>query len=55
MRFVSDEHAPRFDPARAPRLDSASWPAERLAKVERSYAMEYVRSLLPSMLDLFGA
>ena len=55
VRFVSDERAPRFDPARAPRLDSASWPAERLAKVERSYAMEYVRSLLPSMLDLFGA
>ena len=54
VRFVSDEHAPRFDPARAPKLDSASWPAERLAKVERSYAMEYVRSMLPSMLELFG-
>lgn len=54
VRFVTDEHAPRFDPALAPKLDSASWPAERLAKVERSYAMEYVRSMLPSMLELFG-
>ena len=55
VRFVSDERAPRFDPARAPKLDSQSWPAERLLKVERSYAMEYVRSLLPTMLELFGA
>ncbi|MEJ0027892.1 MAG: hypothetical protein WDN01_17850 [Rhizomicrobium sp.] len=55
VRFASDEQAPPFDPARAPKLDSADWPAERLAKVERSYAMEYVRSLLPTMLELFGA
>jgi hypothetical protein len=54
VRFTNDEHAPRFDPARAPKLDSAGWPAERLAKVERSYAMEYVRSMLPSMVDVFG-
>lgn len=55
VRFASDERCPRFDPARAPKLDSADWPAERLAKVERSYAMEYVRSLLPVMHALFGA
>ncbi|HEY4941024.1 MAG TPA: hypothetical protein VII56_06320 [Rhizomicrobium sp.] len=55
VRFASDERCPRFDPARAPKLDSADWPAERLAKVERSYAMEYVRSLLPVMHELFGA
>jgi hypothetical protein len=55
VRFVTDEHAPPFDPARAPRLDSADWPQERLAKVERSYAMEYVRSMLPSALDVLGA
>ena len=35
-------------------LDSASWPEERLRKVERSYAMEYVRSLIPEAIDLFG-
>ena len=55
VRFVTDEHAPAFDPAKTPKLDTADWPAERLAKVERSYAMEYVRSLLPTMLELFGA
>jgi hypothetical protein len=55
VQFRRDQHAPPFDPARAPKLDSASWPAERLAKVERSYAMEYVRSMLPSALALFGA
>ena len=55
VRFVQGERAPRFDPVGAPKLDSASWPAERLLKVERSYAMEYVRSMLPSMLELFGA
>ncbi len=53
VRFGPDEHAPRFDPARAPKLDSASWPAERLAKVERSYAMEYVRSMVPAMAEVF--
>jgi hypothetical protein len=54
VRFA-DERAPRFDPAAAPKLDSATWPEERLRKVERSYAMEYVRSLLPTMIELFGA
>lgn len=54
VRFAPDEHAPDFDVARAPKLDSASWPEERLKKVERAYAVEYVRSLVPTMLDLFG-
>ncbi|HWA88844.1 MAG TPA: hypothetical protein VG889_02335 [Rhizomicrobium sp.] len=55
VRFASDEHMPRFDPAKAPKLETASWPEERLRKVERSYAMEYVRSLLPTAQALFGA
>jgi hypothetical protein len=55
VRFVNDEHAPPFDPAAAPKLDNASWPEERLKKVERAYAMEYVRSLVPTMQSLFGA
>lgn len=54
VRFAFDERAPHFDPAKAPRLDSVNWPAERLRKVERSYAMEYVRSMLPSIDALFG-
>jgi hypothetical protein len=55
VRFAHDERAPQFDPAKAPKLDSADWPDERLRKVERSYAMEYVRTMLPTMLSLFGA
>jgi hypothetical protein len=54
VRFAYDESAPEFDAAKAPKLDSASWPEERLKKVERAYAMEYVRSLVPTMLALFG-
>ena len=54
VRFAPEEQSPTYDPARAPKLDSADWPDARLSKVERSYAMEYVRSLLPTMLDLFG-
>ncbi len=55
VRFAPDERCPPVDPAAQPRLDPAEWPAERLAKVEVSYASEYVRSLLPVMHDLFGA
>lgn len=55
VRFTPDERMPKFDPKKAPKLDIADWPEERLRKVERSYAMEYVRSLLPTMQELFGA
>jgi hypothetical protein len=54
VRFAPDERMPKFDPVRAPKLNMADWPEERLRKVERSYAMEYVRSLLPTMQELFG-
>jgi hypothetical protein len=53
VRFVA-EKPPRYDAAQMPKLDNADWPEERLHKVERSYAMEYVRSLLPTMQELFG-
>ncbi len=55
VRFAPDEAPPFYNPGAAPKLDTASWPPERLAKVERSYAMEYVRTLVPVMLELFGA
>lgn len=55
VRFAYDERTPDYDPAHAPKLDLANWPEERLRKVERAYAMEYVRSLVPTMLALFGA
>tara|TARA_R110000868_G_scaffold100912_6_gene277753 strand:+ start:5097 stop:6122 length:1026 start_codon:yes stop_codon:yes gene_type:complete len=54
VRFAYDETTPDYDSANAPKLDLADWPEERLKKVERAYAMEYVRSLVPTMLALFG-
>jgi hypothetical protein len=54
VRFAPGERMPKFDSASAPKLAGAGWPDERLRKVERSYAMEYVRSLLPAMQELFG-
>ncbi len=54
LRFSRAEEAPPFDPARAPILPAASWPQERLDKAARNYTMEYVRSLIPEAIDLFG-
>jgi hypothetical protein len=55
LRFSRGERAPRFDPALAPRLPTTLWPAERLAKAHRNYAMEYLRTTLPAAIDLWGA
>jgi len=54
LRFARAEEAPDFDPAAAPMLASADWPAERLAKAKRNYAMEYIRTALPVAVDLYG-
>jgi hypothetical protein len=55
VRFVTDERMPRIDPAAQPRLDTADWPEDRLRRTYRSYAMEYVRTLVPTLIDLLGA
>ncbi len=52
--FARGETMPPFDPARAPRLDPAAWPQERLDAVVSRYAMEYVRTALPVLLELLG-
>ena len=54
VRFARGETMPPFDPARAPRLDPAAWPPERLDTVVSRYAMEYVRTALPVLLDLLA-
>ncbi len=54
LRFAPGEIAPPFDPAKAPALDTSVWPAERLAKANRNYAMDYVRNSLVQMVALFG-
>ena len=54
LRFAPEEEGPDFDPSRAPRLDTATWPAERLARAMRNYAMTYVRTMLIELAGLFG-
>lgn len=54
LRFAPGEEAPAFDPACAPRLEGTDWPPERLAKIERNYAADYVRSALPELVAAFG-
>ncbi|WOH81235.1 hypothetical protein RX327_36860 [Bradyrhizobium sp. BEA-2-5] len=56
QRLVFARHleAPPFDPGTAPALPVASWPKPRLEKAYRNYAMEYVRTAAPVMVQLFG-
>ncbi len=54
LQFRPGELPPPFDPANAPRLPASDWPPERLAKAERNYAMEYIRSGLPRLAEIFG-
>ena len=56
QRLVFARHieAPLFDPAAAPALPVSSWPKPRLEKAYRNYAMEYVRTAAPVMVQLFG-
>jgi hypothetical protein len=56
QRLVFARHleAPLFDPATAPELPVANWPKPRLEKAYRNYAMEYVRTAAPVLLQLLG-
>lgn len=55
LRFAPDEEAPVFNADTAPTVDAADWPALRLAKAERNYALYYVRSMFGVLLDVFDA
>ena len=52
--FARHLEAPLFDPANAPALPVESWPRQRLEKAHRNYAMEYVKTAAPVMVQLFG-
>jgi len=55
VRFISDEESmPRIDVGRSPKLNGVEWPMSRREKVYRSYAMEYVRTLVPTLIELIG-
>ncbi|MBQ8104590.1 MAG: hypothetical protein IJ127_17115 [Afipia sp.] len=52
--FARHLEAPLFDPAAAPKLATDTWPRARLEKAYRNYAMEYVRSSLPVIVNQFS-
>ena len=54
LRFRPGETPPPYDAAAALRLPEGEWPAARLAKAQRNYAMEYLRTGLPLLFELFG-
>jgi len=54
LQFSPGEIAPPFDPDKAPKLDTSDWPAERLHKANRNYAMEYVKNSLLELAEIFG-
>ncbi|MCC8944500.1 hypothetical protein H8A97_05105 [Bradyrhizobium sp. Arg62] len=56
QRLVFARHieAPLFDPNTAPALPVDSWPKPRLQKAYRNYAMEYVKTAAPVIVQVFG-
>ncbi|MDB5547296.1 MAG: hypothetical protein JWP21_743 [Tardiphaga sp.] len=54
VTFARHLEAPLFDPAGAPALPLESWPKQRLEKAYRNYAMEYVRTAAPVLVQVFG-
>ncbi len=54
VRFVDGERMPRVDPASQPRLEVDAWPEERRMRTRRSYAVEYLRTLVPTLIALMG-
>ena len=52
--FARHLEAPVFDPALAPTLPVSTWPKPRLERAYRNYAMEYVRTAAPVLVDLLG-
>jgi hypothetical protein len=54
LTFARHLQAPLFDPASAPALPVGQWPRPRLERAYRNYAMEYVRTAAPVIVQLFG-
>lgn len=54
VRFRFGENCPPVDPTALPELAADSWPPERLAKAARNYSMDYVRNMIPVLVDQLG-
>ncbi|MEO1660970.1 MAG: hypothetical protein AAFR51_08280 [Pseudomonadota bacterium] len=48
------ERPPAFDPSLQPQPPAQAWSAERLAKANRNYAMEYIRNGLQALIHVLG-
>jgi hypothetical protein len=58
-RALAPEERVRFRPGERPPnrpvdLPTPAWDGERLAKVERNYAMNYIRAILPVLCEVLG-
>ena len=54
LQFSPGERCPPFRAELAPRLPETTWPEERLQKVRRNYAMEYLTSIVPEAIAVLG-
>ena len=54
LQFSPGEACPRFQADKAPHLDKTSWPEDRLQKVLRNYAMDYITSIVPEAVAVLG-
>jgi hypothetical protein len=52
--FAPHERPPPYDPARQPQPPAEAWDAERLAKAQRNYALDYIRNGLPTLVQTLG-
>lgn len=50
-----EEMMPRIDWSSQPRLATDDWPEERRLRTFRAYAIEYLRTMLPTLQELLGA
>ena len=56
VRFAyGTEEMPRIDWSTQPRLATENWPEERRLKTFRAYAIEYLRTMLPTLQEQLGA
>ncbi|MBV8187256.1 MAG: hypothetical protein JOY64_11365 [Alphaproteobacteria bacterium] len=55
VRFAyGEEEMPRIDWTSQPRLATESWPEERRQRTFRAYAVEYLRTMLPTLQEQLG-
>nr|WP_321360882.1 hypothetical protein [uncultured Hyphomonas sp.] len=52
--FAPDERPPPFDPAKQPEPPPGEWNAERLARANRNYAVEYIRNGVRELVAVLG-